>query len=318
MAPMKRIEAAAFIAVDWGTSNARFALCDADGNALELRKGPGAVESRGRFAEVFDSQTADWRISNAGLTAWLCGMAGSAIGWVETSYLPAPVLLHELADAPVKIRDGVYVVPGMRCTNPLGAPDVMRGEETQLLGALRMGALQGLGHQLVCMPGTHTKWAAVAGESLQEFLTTPTGEVFAALCEHTVLVRDKTTPVTQVPAEFERGLAEASKHRGLLLHQIFQARSLRLDKQLAPEGAASWISGLLIGADVNGALALFEEHDASGPVVVIGAPHLTASYAQALSKAGRKSVEVDGSAAALAGLAHVFRAHAFREGGEGA
>ena len=306
---MTRIEAAAFIAVDWGTSNARFALCDVDGKALEIRKGPGAVESRGRFAEVFDAHTAEWRAANAGLTAWLCGMAGSAIGWVEAPYLPAPVDLHELADAPVKIRDGVHVVPGMRCTNPLGAPDVMRGEETQLFGALRMGVLKGQGHQLVCMPGTHTKWAAVAGETLQEFLTAPTGEVFAALCEHTVLVRDKATPITHVAAEFERGLAEACKHRGLLLHQVFQARSLRLDKQLAPEGAASWASGLLIGADVNGALTLFEGHDSSGPVVVIGAPQLTASYAQALSRAGRKAVEVDGSAAALAGLADVFRAH---------
>lgn len=303
---------AAFIAVDWGTSNARFALCDAEGRALEIRKGPGAVESRGRFAEVFDAHTADWRQSRGGLTAWLCGMAGSAIGWVEAPYLPAPLDLHELAESPVKIRDGVYAVPGMRCTNPLGAPDVMRGEETQLFGALRMGALHGNGHQLVCMPGTHTKWAAVAGESLQEFLTAPTGELFATLCENTVLVRDKSTPVTHVPAEFERGLVEASKHRGLLLHQIFQARSLRLDRQLAPEGAASWISGLLIGADVNGALSLFDEHDSSGPVVVIGAPQLTGSYSQALARAGRQSVEIDGSAAALAGLFQVF--HEWEQG----
>ena len=112
------------------------------------------------------------------------------------------------------------------------------------------------------MPGTHTKWAAVAGESLQEFLTAPTGEIFATLCEHTVLVRDRTTSMVHVPLDFERGLAEAAKHPGLLLQQIFQARSLRLDQQLSPEGAASWISGLLIGADVKGALSLFAEHDA--------------------------------------------------------
>lgn len=298
---------AAFIAVDWGTSNSRFALCNADGEALELRKGPGALDARGRFAEVFDTHTVDWRQTRGDLPAWLCGMAGSAFGWVAAPYLLAPLVLHELAEAPVKIRDGVYVVPGMRCTNPLGAPDVMRGEETQLLGALRLGALHGNGHQLVCMPGTHTKWAAVAGESLQEFLTAPTGELFATLCEHTVLVQDKTTRTVHVPAEFERGLAEAWKHRGLLLHQIFQARSLRLDQQLAPEGAASWISGLLIGADVNGALTLFDQHDSPGPVVIIGAPPLTARYAQAVAKAGRDTVEIDGSAAALAGLCHVWR-----------
>jgi 2-dehydro-3-deoxygalactonokinase len=298
---------AAFIAVDWGTSNARFALCDEDGRALEIRKGPGTVDSRGRFPEIFDAHTADWRKSHGGLPALLCGMAGSAIGWREAPYLPVPADLHELADALVEIREGVHVVPGMRCTNPLGAPDVMRGEETQLLGALCRGDLPGVGHQIVCMPGTHTKWAALARESLQEFLTAPTGEIFATLCEHTVLVRDKATPISHAPAEFDRGLIEAAKHPGMLLHQVFQARSLRLNHQLSAEGAASWISGLLIGADVNGALSLFNEHDASGPVLIIGAPQLTASYARALARAGRKSAEVDGAAAALAGLGYVFR-----------
>jgi 2-dehydro-3-deoxygalactonokinase len=298
--------AAAFIAVDWGTSNARFALCDQMGRAIEIRKGPGAAESRGKFAEVFDSHTAEWRQSHGNLCAYMCGMVGSAFGWVEASYLPTPADLHELADAPVKIRDRVYVVPGMRCTNPLGAPDVMRGEETQLFGALCRGEL-GAGHSIVCMPGTHTKWAAIAGTSLQEFLTAPTGELFATLCEHTVLVRDKSTPVTHSPTDFERGLAEAAKHPGLLLQQIFQARSLRLDKQLSNEGASSWISGLLIGTDVHGALSLFAEHDPAGPVVLIGTPQLTASYALALARAGRRSLEIDGSDAALAGLGYVFR-----------
>jgi 2-dehydro-3-deoxygalactonokinase len=302
---------AAFIAVDWGTSNARFALCNQDGQALEIRKGPGAVESRGRFAEVFDAQTTEWRNAHGELSAYLCGMVGSAIGWVEAPYLPAPVDLHELADSPVRIRDRVFVVPGMRCTNPLGAPDVMRGEETQLFGALCRGDL-GTGHRIVCMPGTHTKWAAMASGSLQEFLTAPTGEIFATLCEHTVLVRDKTTPLTHVPAEFERGLSEAAKHRGMLLHQVFQARSLRLDKQLSPEGAASWVSGLLIGADVQGALTLFGEHDATEPVLVIGAPSLTAYYATALSRTGRASVQLDGSVAALTALSHIFREQELR------
>jgi 2-dehydro-3-deoxygalactonokinase len=296
---------AAFIAVDWGTSNARFALCDERGQAIEIRQGPGAVESCGRFAEVFDSRAGDWLRARPGLPAYLCGMVGSAIGWVEAPYLPAPADLDELIDSRIVVREGIYVVPGMRCTNPLGAPDVMRGEETQLLGALQLGRI-GTGHRLVCLPGTHTKWAAIANGSLQEFLTAPTGELFATLCEHTVLVRDKSTPVTHVAAEFERGLHEAARHRGMLLHQVFQARSLRLDQQLSPEGAASWISGLLIGADVFGALSLFQEHDAVEPVLVIGTPQLTASYAQALAKAGRQSVELDGSVASLAGLGKMF------------
>jgi 2-dehydro-3-deoxygalactonokinase len=297
---------AAFIAVDWGTSNARFALCDAQGAAIEIRKGPGAVAARGKFAQVFDDATADWIRAHGALPAFLCGMVGSAIGWVEAPYLPCPAELDELADAPVTLRPDTFVVPGMRCTNPLGAPDVMRGEETQLLGACQLHPELARGHQLLCMPGTHTKWVALSNGVVQEFLTAPTGELFATLCDHTVLVRDPSTPLTQVAEDFERGLAEATRHPGVLLQQMFQARSLRLDKQLSTEGAASWMSGLLIGSDVNGALALFDEH-AEAPVVVIGTPQLTASYARALQRKGRSAVQLDGSDAALAGLTRVFQ-----------
>lgn len=301
------MSAAAFIAVDWGTSNARFALCGEGGQALETREAPGAAQSRGKFAAVFDEATAGWNAKHGALPAVMCGMVGSAFGWVEAPYLPCPADLNELADSLVPVRDGVYVVPGMRCTNPLGAPDVMRGEETQLLGAVSGGGVARDGRVLACLPGTHTKWVSMSGGVVQEFLTAPTGELFALLCEHSVLVRDPSTPITHSPHDFERGLAEAARHPGTFVHQVFQARSLRLDKQLSADGAASWTSGLLIGADVNGALALFGSHDASSPVLIIGTPRLTESYALALSRRGRKSLQLEGGHAALAGLAQVFR-----------
>ena len=303
----------AYIAGDWGTSNLTLALCDADGKTLELRKGPGAADSRGRFAQVFDELATDWVAAHGALPAVFCGMVGSAFGWREAPYLPSPADLYELADDTVSPRDGVSIVRGMSCTNPLGAPDVMRGEETQLFGAqCVLGVMKG-GKQLVCMPGTHTKWVSLNDSVVQEFLTAPTGELFAMLCEHSVLVRDKTTPVEHHPRDFERGLAESAKHPDAsLLHRLFQSRSLRLDKQLSPEGAASWMSGLLIGTDVKGAMSLFNEHDAASPVYVVGAPALTASYALALARNGRAAVQIDGAQAALAGLGHVYREQARR------
>ncbi|HEV7606071.1 MAG TPA: 2-dehydro-3-deoxygalactonokinase [Steroidobacteraceae bacterium] len=299
---------AAFIAGDWGTSNLTLALCDEDGQALETRQGPGAADSRGRFPDVFDDLAAGWRASHGALPAVLCGMVGSAFGWREAPYLSCPADLYELADEPMLARAGVRIVPGMRCTNPLGAPDVMRGEETQLFGAQCMDATMSVGKQLVCMPGTHTKWVSLNGSVVQEFLTAPTGELFAMLCEHSVLVRDKATPIERSARDFERGLAQSAKHPDAsLLHQLFQSRSLRLDKQLSAEGAASWMSGLLIGSDVGGALPLFAGHDAGAPVYVIGSPQLTASYALALARRGRNAIQVDGVKAALAGLGYVYR-----------
>lgn len=300
---------AAFIAGDWGTSNLRLALCDEDGQVLELRKGPGAAQSRGKFPETLDSLGAGWRATHGELPVYLCGMVGSAFGWKEAPYLACPAQPHELADELVSPRADVHIVPGMKCTNPLGAPDVMRGEETQLLGAMVDG-LSGAdaGHTLVCMPGTHTKWVSLAGGSLQEFLTVPTGEMFAMLCDHSVIVRDPSTPVVHHAAGFERGLTEAARHPEIpVLHKIFQARTLRLDGQLAAEGAASFMSGLLVGVDVAGALQLLGGADSHPAVHVIGTPQLVQAYSTALARAGREVRAIDGEQAAFAGLAYLHR-----------
>jgi 2-dehydro-3-deoxygalactonokinase len=119
-------------------------------------------------------------------------------------------------------------------------------------------------------------------------------------------VREPSTPVEHHGPDFERGLAEAVKHRSVsVLHRLFQGRSLRIDDQLSAAGAASWMSGLLIGTDVGGSLPLFDSHGADAPVQVIGAPALTELYAAALARHGRRGERVDGDAASLAGLARV-------------
>jgi 2-dehydro-3-deoxygalactonokinase len=305
------MSAAAFIAGDWGTSNLRLRLYSSDGALLDSRDGPGAADSRGRFAEVFDGLTADWRAQGK-LPALLCGMAGSTFGWVEAPYLACPEDIDNVAGSPSRARPDVHIVPGMRCVNPLGAPDVMRGEETQLLGALELHPELARGRHLVCMPGTHTKWVALHDGTVLEFLTVPTGEIFRLLCDHSVLVRDRDTPITHQPREFERGLAEAGRHAGVpLLHRLFQSRSLRLDKQLSPEGAASWTSGLLIGTDCAGALPLFADSfdgNSEAPVYIVAAAPLAELYAGALSRLGRPAVRVAGDDAAFRGLARVHAA----------
>jgi 2-dehydro-3-deoxygalactonokinase len=305
-----------YIAGDWGTSNLRLGLCSEDGQVLELRKGPGAAQSRGKFAETLDALSADWRTAHGHLPILLCGMVGSAFGWREAPYLGCPAQMLELVDALVSPRPNVHIVPGMKCTNPLGALDVMRGEETQLLGATAGALAAGLdvGKKLVCMPGTHTKWVSLTDGVVQEFLTVPTGELFALVNEHSVIVREPGTPVAHHAAEFERGLAESRRHPEIpLLHKMFQARTLRLDQQLAPEGAASWMSGLLVGTDVGGALQLLDAADPQAPVFVIGTAELGRAYATALAASGRAAQVVDGGATAFMGLGQLYRALAGKE-----
>ncbi len=300
---------AAYIAGDWGTSHLRLRLCAADGAALDTRQGPGAADARGKFAAVFDDLVSAWRAEHGALPAILCGMAGSAFGWSEAPYLSCPEELDSVAGSLVRARADVQIVPGMRCTNPLGAPDVMRGEETQLLGALAAIPTLEHGRQLVCMPGTHTKWVLLLDGTIIEFLTVPTGEIFRMLCEHSVLVRDRDTPVVHDARDFARGLAESAKHPGVpLLHRIFQSRSLRLDGQLSAAGAPSWTSGLLIGTDVAGALPLFAVPDS--PVHIVANAQLCQLYGAAFAKAGRESVAVPGDGASFAGLARVMELNA--------
>jgi len=233
--------------------------------------------------------------------------SGASVLWIEAPYLLCPEDVDNIAGSVARARPDVHIVPGLRCSNPLGAPDVMRGEETQLLGALALHPELAQGRHLVCMPGTHTKWVALHDGTVLEFLTVPTGEIFRMLCDHSVLVRDRTTPVTHQPRDFERGLAEAGKHAGVpLLHRVFQARSLRLDKQLSAEGAASWASGLLIGTDCAGALPLFENIE--GPVCIVAATSLTELYATALTRLGRTSIRVPGEDAAFGGLLRIHTA----------
>lgn len=300
-----------FVVVDWGTSSFRGWLMAADGAALaETRGGEGMLHCAGGvgFAPVLRDHLGRLG-APAGAPVLICGMAGARQGWIEAPYLKVPTRLDALHEGAVRIDapGDIRILPGVAQARA-DRPDVMRGEETQLFGAQALDGTMSLGKQLVCMPGTHTKWVSMNGSVVQEFLTAPTGELFAMLCDHSVLVRDPSTPVEHHPRDFERGLAESARHpEASLLHRLFQSRSLRLDKQLSPEGAASWTSGLLIGTDVRGALSLFSHHDAGSPVYVIGAPKLTASYAVALARNGRKSVEIDGAKAALAGLGHVYR-----------
>ena len=295
-----------FIAGDWGTTHLRLFLCDADGTALDHRSGPGAVESAGRFAAVLASQTAAWETQHGRLPAVLCGMVGSSLGWVQTPYVPCPARPEHIAAACIAIDNGrIHVVPGLSCHNRFGAPDLLRGEETQLLGVL--GQLQS--RQLLCLPGTHTKWVTVEDGEIRDFLTAPTGELFAVLRDHSVLVRPPQGSDPAADAEaFNKAVASVAAQPDIeLLHRLFECRSRALTADLPPTAAAAYLSGLLIASDVHGALRTFANAFAPSTVVLIGAPQLTQLYASACATLGLHTTQIDGAAASLAGLTQIHR-----------
>jgi 2-dehydro-3-deoxygalactonokinase len=301
---------ASFIAGDWGTSNLRLCLCDAQGMALDSCTGPGAADSSGRFANIFQSLIAPWQMSRPSLPAVLCGMVGSNIGWTEAPYVACPALPGQIAEACVAMCDGrVHIMPGLSCSNRFGAPDFLRGEETQILGALHLIDSLRQDRRLLCLPGTHTKWVILQDGAVREFFTAPTGELFALLCEHSVLLRKHGRRATAVDADaFAKGLAHFNEFpQAQLLHRLFECRSRQLSGEFSLPEATGYLSGLLVASDVQGALSALTELIAAQSVYLIGAPELTRRYAAALGSHGCRTYEVDGAAASLSGLAQVHR-----------
>ena len=293
---------AAFIAGDWGTSRLRLYLCEASGNVLARGEGEGASvpDCAGRFAAA----VAAWDKAHGQLPAVLAGMVGSTIGWREVPYLKCPAKPAAIADAALRFEAGgraIAILPGLSCKGKTGAPDVMRGEETQILGALRLHPNLAKGRHVFCLPGTHAKWVVVGNGAVTQFQTALSGELFELLRRHSVLARD-SADVDPQSAAFALGLDFARANRKTdLLHLLFSTRSRVVTGEMAKSDAGSYLSGLVLGKDIATAMALLE---IDGPVQLICTPALAALYGKALATYDVKSAAIDGDRAALAGLVH--------------
>jgi 2-dehydro-3-deoxygalactonokinase len=296
--PMRHFER--LLAVDWGTSSLRGALVSPQGRTLEERffeRGILSVEA-GHFPAVFKDCFGDWTGEHT--LGLMSGMVGGRQGWQETDYCPCPAGFADLVAHLHWLTPSLAIVPGLCQAGAGDEPaDVMRGEETQIFGAL---ALLGLDSARVVHPGTHSKWVQVAQQRVTHFSTWMTGEFYALLRHHSLLAR--TLPALEPPADataFEAGLRRASQGPGLL-HHAFGVRTLALFKGMAAEALPSYLSGLLVGEELRAQVLRAGEE-----VVLIGAGHLTARYSQALALRG-VSCRTVGDAATWAGLHAVARA----------
>ena len=301
---------ACFIGGDWGTSRLRLFLCDAAGERLATVDGPGAAAARHDYEALFDRLVSPWTEQHGLLPAILCGMVGSSIGWEQVPYQRCPARPEDIADACLALRGGrIRLVPGLSCRNRIDAPDVMRGEETQILGALELKPELRRGQHLLCLPGTHTKWAISDAGIVREFLTALTGEFFSVLSKHSLLSHDIAAhPAADDLSAFDQALTDGRRSSDAdVLHRLFECRSRRLGGELAPDSVAAYLSGTLIESDVSGALRLLAADVSTPTVQVIGSPELTALYARALAAHGHALAVLDGDAASLAGLRCIHR-----------
>lgn len=270
----------ALIGLDWGTTSARAYRIDASGAVTDERSAPlGILQVRDRlFAPALAGLLGDW--AELRVPRLACGMIGSRQGWIEAPYCDTPASLDALGAGIAMVPDeDLGIVPGVRTRDADGIPDVIRGEETQILGAVDPHAAR----VYAVLPGTHSKWARVEHGRLTAFMTFMTGEVYAALLEHTILGRlaEARAHGAFDAANFERGIARGLGG-GALLHDAFGARALALLGELPGLGVADWLSGLLIGGEIAAARRFAPDMRS---VTIIANAELTRRYAAACAQA---------------------------------
>lgn len=296
------------IAGDWGTTHLRLHLCRGP-TVLAQIDGPGIGALRnGAEQTLFDALT-PWTREHGRLPIWLAGMVGSRNGWREVPYASCPADVSKLRASLLRFTANAHeiaIAAGVACTNALGAPDVMRGEETQILGAIASYPALGRGRNIIVLPGTHSKWALIEDGRLQTFQTSLSGELFALLSERSTLLKAGAVEANadDEARGFEAGLKRSRDLATVpLSHLLFEVRSRQLIQGMSAAQASSFLSGLIIGQDVLGALPLFGRALNSGVAVpIVGAPKLTALYSSALAAHGIGAMPLDATALTIAGL----------------
>jgi 2-dehydro-3-deoxygalactonokinase len=283
--------APAFIGVDWGSTSLRAYLVAADGAVLEhsaAEQGASTLSGHGAFVAALEQVAGAWRATCPDLPVLACGMVGSAHGWLDVPYADCPAGSAALAAGLRRPPDGPYIVPGVLCDDGRLPPDVMRGEETQIVGALHLHeALRA--SSCIVLPGTHSKWAQICEQRIVRFATHMTGELYAVLRQHSVLGRLMPADVPADPDAFARGVEAARDHGDLgLQHQVFAVRSLGVTGRMAHAALADYLSGLLIGHEVRAGLQWRAVAGLGAtPLALVGAPALCTRYQTALQRFDR-------------------------------
>ena len=270
------------IGIDWGTTSLRAFLIDADGNVIDRSLSPEGIMQipKETFEAAFDRLIGPW-LANTNLPILVSGMITSRNGWIETPYAGLPMGAHGLAQTlvPHETTSGtlIHFITGASAEHTSG-PDVMRGEETQIIGAFALGLRDGT----FVMPGTHSKWVQVSNEQIIDFSTYMTGEIFTALKEHTIL--GKLMESVEFNAEgFEKGITAGLDGGSSLLRNLFYVRTLPLLDKIPKSEVSDYMSGLLIGSEVSTATSQLEDTD---PITIVGRSDLSERYEIALRVAG--------------------------------
>jgi 2-dehydro-3-deoxygalactonokinase len=267
------------VIIDWGTSTFRANLVEADGAIRARIETHDGIQSlaKDQFAGVLDRALAPWRNTCGPLSIYAAGMIGSRNGWIEMPYVPTPAdgrtLAAQIKRVTLPSGDTITFVPGLTELTAQPFPDVMRGEETQLVGL-------GLDHdRTVVLPGTHAKWARIENGEIVRFKTFITGEAFATMSRHSFVAKVATSLPSPDWAAFARGVAYVRDdlQAGGLLGRLFAVRTGWLAGELSPAQMTDFLSGIIVSSEFREAqdLGWFTPGDT---VTIVGDDDLVEIY----------------------------------------
>lgn len=285
------------LAIDWGTSSVRGARLGPMGEVLESREFSRGIlsVSQGQFEFVLNELFGDW-LQNPDALCLISGMAGSRQGWHEAPYCPCPAGFTELGQHLLWVKPGrMALVPGLSCMDSQRSPipDVMRGEEVQIFGALQLSQRD---TATLVLPGTHSKWVQVQDGHVTDFSTFMTGELYALLSQYSILSKTLDLQADFDAPSFLEGI-DQSHQPGSVLHHLFAVRTLGLFGRKPSSSLPSFLSGLLIGEELRHQT----KPPPNSPVILIGSNALTMHYTLALQHLGIESQSF-GPEATWAGL----------------
>ena len=298
------------IAADWGTSRLRARLLDANGAVLASADSPeGIGRIEGGHEAVFERLIAPWSVA-ADLPAILAGMIGSRQGWREAAYAPCPASTSSLGTDLLRFSGShgrpVAIVPGLRLDASDRDGDVMRGEETQIIGLI--AAEPGFTGTAI-LPGTHSKWVRIEDGVIVDFQTFITGELFDLLAWKSFLrhsVAEASGDLSAMP-DFGLAVSRITQNGLPFLAALFSVRTRQLLLDTDKETNLAYLSGLTIGGEIAAAHAT-RPLAIGAPVRIIASPALGRAYGAALAITGHEAETLDGDALVLAGLSHLARA----------
>ena len=287
---------ARYIAIDWGSTNLRAWLYQGE-KCLESRQSEaGVTRLNGRSPQAVLAEVTDnWREDDTPVV--MAGMVGSNVGWKIAPYLPVPAKFSAIGEQLTSVGDNIWIIPGLSVSRD-DNHNVMRGEETQLLGARTLSP-----SSVYVMPGTHCKWVQTDAQHIHDFRTVMTGELHHLLLQHSLVgagLPEQQSSSVAFTAGLERGLNDP-----LILPQLFEVRASHVLGTLPREQVSEFLSGLLIGAEVASMVEHFSNEQA---ITIVAGDALAGRYQQALGAAGRHTTVVSGETAFQEGIRSIVHA----------